>query len=184
MVFLLAALVGAGFGGADQYLGSLSAVPWLVDTSLLSAPWLLLAFLFGCSQRTPRRAVAIGCVATASALIGYFVMTLSPLEGVHLHGNLAPILALVRSERTVIVGGFLTAPLYGYLGFLWRTSKSWISAVLVGGAFCLEPLASALVGRLPQLRMVWVSEVAVGVLLTAWLSWRRSPLRRFPDVHV
>ncbi len=183
MVFILAALVGGAFGGVDQYLGSLAAVPWLVDASLLSAPWLLLPFLFGCSQSTARRGVALGCVATASALVGYFVMTLSPLEGVHLHGHFAPILALLRSECDVIVGGVVSAPLYGYLGFRWRTTKSWISAVLVGGAFCLEPLASALVGRLPQRTTVWVGEVAVGVLLTAWLSWRRSSLRKRPDVH-
>jgi hypothetical protein len=45
MVLFLAAIAGAGFGGADQYFGSLSAIPWLVDTSLLSAPWLSLPFL-------------------------------------------------------------------------------------------------------------------------------------------
>jgi uncharacterized membrane protein len=173
MMFFIAAVAGAVFGGADQYVGSLSAIPWLVDSSLLSAPWLLLPFLFGCSQRSPRRAVVMGCVVTAFALVGYFVMTLSPVEGVHLHGTLAPILALVRSEKTVIIGGVITAALYGFLGFTWRTTKSWICAVLVGGAFCLEPLASALVGRLPQQSVVWVLEIAVGVILTAYLLGSR-----------
>ena len=134
MVFLLAALVGAVFGGADQYLGSLSAIPWLVDSSLLSAPWLLLPFVFGCTQRSSKRAMVIGCVTTAFALIGYFVMTLSPVEGVHLHGSLAPVLGLLRSERTVIVGSVFTAPLYGFLGYEWRAKKAWVSALLVGGA--------------------------------------------------
>jgi hypothetical protein len=34
----LVLLLAAGFGGADQYLGSLSAHPWAADVSLLSAP--------------------------------------------------------------------------------------------------------------------------------------------------
>lgn len=173
MVFFVAALVGAAFGGADQYFGSLSAIPWLVESSLLSAPWLLLPFVFGCTQRSRRRAVVIGAVTTAFALTGYFAMTLSPVEGVHLHGSLAPVLGLLRSERTVIVGGVVTAPLYGFLGYEWRTKKAWVSALLVGGAFCLEPLALALVGRLPQRTEVWVAEVCMGLVMTAYLTWSR-----------
>lgn len=171
MVLLLAVIVGAAFGGADQYLGSLSAIAWGADVSLLSAPWLLLPFVFGCTQRRARRAVAIGCVATASALIGYFVMTLSPLEGVHLNGSMAPILNLLRSESIVIVGGVMTAPLYGYLGFCWRTSRAWLSAFFVGSAFCFEPLARATAGRLPQLTDVWVIEIGVGFVIGGYLIW-------------
>jgi hypothetical protein len=183
MVFLLAALVGAVFGGADQYLGSLSAIPWLVDSSLLSAPWLLLPFVFGCTQRSSKRAMVIGCVTTAFALIGYFVMTLSPVEGVHLHGSLAPVLGLLRSERTVIVGSVFTAPLYGFLGYEWRAKKAWVSALLVGGAFCLEPLALAMVGRLPQRTDVWVAEICLGVVLIGYLSWSKMLSRRSHGVQ-
>jgi hypothetical protein len=183
MVFFLAALVGAAFGGADQYLGSLSAVPWLVDSSLLSAPWLLLPFVFGCTQRSTRRAIVIGCVTTAFALMGYFVMTLSPVEGVHLHGSLAPVLALLRSQRTVIVGSVFTAPLYGFLGYEWRAKRAWISALLLGGAFCLEPLALAIVGRLPQRTNVWVTEVCLGIVLTGYLSWSKLLYRRSHSVQ-
>jgi hypothetical protein len=182
MVFFLAALVGVVFGGTDQYFGSLSAIPWLVDSSLLSAPWLLLPFVFGCTQRSPKRAIVIGCVATAFALVGYFVMTLSPVEGVHLHGSLAPLLALLRSERTVIVGSVVTAPLYGFLGYEWRTKKAWVSALLVGGAFCLEPLALAIVGRLPQRTGVWVVEVCLGVVVSGYLAASRFLYRRSHSV--
>jgi hypothetical protein len=183
MVFLLAAFVGAVFGGTDQYLGSVSAIPWLVESSLLSAPWLLLPFVFGCTQRSAKRAMIIGCLTTAFALIGYFVMTLSPVEGVHLHGSIAPILALLRSERTVIVGSVVTAPLYGFLGYEWRTKKAWVSALLVGGAFCLVPLASAIAGRLPQRTGVWVVEVCLGVIVTSVLSWSRMAYRRSHSVQ-
>jgi hypothetical protein len=73
VVFLLAAVAGAVFGAGDQYLGSLSALPWAAPSSLLSAPWLLLPFMFGWTQLRPRRAVLAGLVVTLSALAGFFV---------------------------------------------------------------------------------------------------------------
>ncbi len=171
MTFVIAIIAGAVFGGSDQYVGSLSAIPWLADVSLLSAPWLVLPFIFGCTQRSSRRAVLIGCVATSAALVGYFVMSLSPLEGVHLHGSVAPVLALLHSQSKVIAGGVVCAPLYGYLGFKWRTTRAWISAILVGGAICLEPLASAAAGRLPRFTAVWIIEIVLGILVTGYLVW-------------
>jgi hypothetical protein len=164
MAFLIAALVGLLFGSIDQYLGSISHIPWLGEASLLSAPWLVLPFIFGCTQVRARRAVEIGCVTTALALVGYFIMTLTPWEGVHLNGNLGPILALLHSEARVIVGAAVTSPLFGYLGYRWRTTRAWWSATLVAGALCLEPLAAAAAGRLPQISAVWISEVSLGLV--------------------
>jgi hypothetical protein len=46
--------------------------------------WLVLAFVFGCTQVGARRAAMIGLTATASAVLGYFALTLSPLERVSL----------------------------------------------------------------------------------------------------
>ena len=182
MAYLLATVAAALFGAGDQYLGSLSAHPWLVDSSLLSAPWLVLPFVFGCTQGGRKRAISIGCIATASALLGYFVMTLTPIEGVHLNGSAAPILDLLHSELPVIVGAMFTAPLYGYLGYRWRTNRDWLSAVLVGGAVCLEPLATAAVGRLPRLSEVWIGEVIFGLVMCGFFLWRgllyRSHARR------
>jgi hypothetical protein len=158
-----AALLGLVFGAGDQYLGSRAGHPWLSDVSLLSAPWLALPFLVGSTQRTVRRAIVGGSVATVAALAGYFVMTLSPVEGVHLNGA-APIVALLRSELAVELGGVVTTPLYSYLGFRWRESRAWLSALLVAGALILEPLATALVGRLPGVSVVWIAEMTVGVV--------------------
>jgi hypothetical protein len=175
MAFLVAVIVGALFGSVDQYLGSISHIPWLGEVSLLSAPWLVLPFVFGCTQRRAVRAIHIGCVATAAALLGYFVMTLTPMEGVHLHGSLGPVFALLHSEVRVIVGAIVTSPLFGYLGYRWRTARAWLSAALVAGAICLEPLASAAAGRLPQFRAVWIAEIAVGLLVAAYFGltgWR------------
>jgi hypothetical protein len=44
----------------------------------------VLAFVFGCTQVGARRAAMIGLTATASAVLGYFALTLSPLERVSL----------------------------------------------------------------------------------------------------
>jgi hypothetical protein len=178
MIYLLAVTVSAVFGGVDQYLGSISAIPWLPEISLLSAPWLVLPFVFACTQRTPRRAIIIAYVATTSALIAYFIMTLTPMENVHLNGSLGPVFALLHSEAHVIVGAAVTSPLYGYLGFRWRTQRAWMSAVLVGGAICLEPLASASVGRLPQFPEVWGAQIAIGLLVSGYFVWRGTHFRR------
>ena len=84
MIVVAALLLAALFGGGDQYLGSMSWHPWAADVSLLSAPWLVLAFIAGWTQRDPRRAALLGLACTASAFLGYGLMTLSPVENAHL----------------------------------------------------------------------------------------------------
>jgi TctA family transporter len=82
MTFLLAALLGLGFGAADQQPGTLTAElgPWTSTAAQVSAPWLVLPFLIGMTQQRARRAAVLGLVVTASALLGYFAMTYSPIE--------------------------------------------------------------------------------------------------------
>ena len=53
MVIALVLLLAAAFGAGDRYLGSLVHHPWGADVASLSAPWLLLAFLAGATQRNP-----------------------------------------------------------------------------------------------------------------------------------
>jgi hypothetical protein len=103
MVVVAAVLFSAAFGAGDQYLGSLSWHPWAADVSLLSAPWLVLPFLAGWTQREPRRAMLLGFACTVAALVGYGLMTLSPVENAHL--TVASASAFVHSEARVIVGG-------------------------------------------------------------------------------
>ena len=71
MVFVLAILVGLGFGAADQYLGTIHITSvvgtWTISVSLMSAPWLLLPFGFGATQERPRRAVLVGLASTLAA---------------------------------------------------------------------------------------------------------------------
>src|SRR5438093_959824 len=117
MVFV-ALILAAIFGAGDQYLGSLSWVPWGADVSLLSAPWLVLAFLAGWTQRDPRRAAAVGLACTLAAVAGYGAMTLSPVENAVV--TLRSISGFARSENDVIVGGLVTGPLFGWFGQQWR----------------------------------------------------------------
>jgi hypothetical protein len=176
VIFGLAVLLGAAFGGADQYLGSLAAVPWATATSLLSAPWLVLPFCFGWTQVSARRAVLVGTVATYAALVAYGAMTLSPIEGARLTD--ASALGFVHSEARVLIGGVVTGPLYGLLGQRWRTRRAWISAFFVAGAVMLEPLAKGIVGRMPTPNFVPISEFALGVLMAVAFLIARVAHRR------
>jgi hypothetical protein len=164
MIFLVAIVVGLAFGGADQYLGSLIRLgPWTVSVSQMSAPWLILPFAFGCTQRRPGRAALVALVATASALTGYFAMTLSPVEGVALSSALAGVPGLVGSNLQNILGGAVTAPLCGLVGYRARAGQWWPGAVLVAGALCLEPMARRAAGELYPPRFVWQAEVVLGL---------------------
>jgi hypothetical protein len=166
VMFLLAVVVGAGFGGGDQYLGSLNAPGlWTVSLSLLSAPWLVLPFAFGCSQLRSSRAAAIGLVVTLS---GYLLMIMGPFEGGHSSFSVPEVHGLLLSNTRNIVGGLVAGPLYGLLGQRWRTRRAWISAGLVAGALCLEPLAEVAAGHhYPGASTVYPVEVAAGIAFGA-----------------
>lgn len=162
---LLAALL---FGGADQYLGSLSAQPWLTDVSLLSAPWLAVPLLAGLSQPTARRGALAGLAATAAALAGYAAMTLSPVENAHL--TLAALRGFVVSDPPVFIGACVTGPLFGWLGRQRRT----LGLLLLAGATAFEPAAHALYGGAIRAEGVVAAEVSAGVLLAAYASAARA----------
>lgn len=150
---LVAAVVGLVFGAVDQYLGTIRFGPWAWTLSGMSAPWLVLPFVVGMTQERSRRAMLLGLVVTLAALVGYFAMTYSPMEGTPIDEFLARFWTIVRTgfDPLWILGGAVTGPLFGFLGHRWRVERSRVSAVLVAGALCLEPVARAVTGRLsPQ----------------------------------
>jgi hypothetical protein len=179
MVVALALVLAAAFGAGDQYLGSLTgsghawAVGWSSDVSLLSAPWLVLPFVAGATQRDARRAALLGLACTYAALLGYALMTLSPVE--HAHVTVATIRGFVVSERPVIIGGLVTGPLFGWFGQQWRTRRAILGALVTAAALCLEPLARRAAVRPIQDRDVWLAEVAAGLALAAVVLVRRTP---------
>jgi hypothetical protein len=185
MAFLIAAILGLAFGAADQYLGSMLWLgSWAPTAAQVSAPWLILPFVAGMTQERPRRAMALGLVVTAAALLGYFAMTYSPME-IHpwtFHRFTTGMVAVTTRgwyNPVYIVSGLVTGPLFGLLGQRWRVRRSWVSAVLVAGALCLEPLARLGVGQLMPPTPVWTVEVVSGAVVAALfayasLSWRRA----------
>jgi hypothetical protein len=171
MGLVLVALTSFLFGAADQYLGGLWSAThlgfWSIDLSMMSAPWLALPFLVGARERVASRAAWMGALATFAALLGYFAMTLSPIEGVGLR-QVHPLPFLV-SQLHVILPAVVTGPAWGWLGHRWRSGRSWVGAVLVGGAFCLEPLARSVYGQPFAAADVATAETVGGVLLTGLL---------------
>jgi hypothetical protein len=167
MGIALALVASVAFGAGDQYLGSLTgsghawAAGWSSDLSLLSAPWLVLPFVAGATQRLPRRAALLGLACTYAALLGYAVMTLSPVE--HAHLSAATLRGFVISERSVLVGGIVTGPLFGWFGQRWRTRREIWGALLTAAALCLEPLARRASVDPIRYRNVWLAEVAAGL---------------------
>jgi hypothetical protein len=179
VVFLVAAIVGLVFGGADQYLGSLVLLgSWTSTVSGVSAPWLVLAFACGTTQTQQHRAALVGLTAVMSALAGYFLMTISPIESVPLNHFPADMIALARADLAVIIGGLALAPLFGLLGQRWRTKRSWISAAAAAATICLEPLARFCVGRLWSPELVWLIEISLGTCLAAYFVQTGRTYRR------
>jgi hypothetical protein len=176
VVLVVALLVGLVFGAGDQYLGSqVTLGSWTAAASLLSAPWLVLAFALGCTQSRAGRAVGVGLLVTVSALAGYFVMLASPLEGARL--SLPALGAWLSSSRWVVVGGFVTGPVFGFLGQRWRTKRAWLSAALVAGALCLEPLSERVANR-TWVGSVSLFEVAAGIASATYFLVRGTAFRR------
>jgi MFS family permease len=112
----------------------------------------------------------VGLVVSSSALSGYFLMIMGPFEGGHSSLDIREVHGLLLSNVLNIAGGFVTGPLYGWLGQRWRTRRAWMSAVLVAGALCLEPFAVTAVGRSypGESAAVWTVEVLAGIAVAAY----------------
>jgi Family of unknown function (DUF6518) len=180
VIYLVTAVTGLVFGGLDQVLGTLWSTShlgvWTESVSLMSAPWLALPFLAGWRAPERRRAMLLGLVVTAAGLCGYFILTLSPAEGVS--ASQIHLTAFVHSQLHVIVPGVVTGPLFGWLGNLWRTSRSWLSATAVIVAFCGEPLVRWLVRQPIPSAQVATIEVAAGLAVAGYFVLNRRAWRR------
>jgi hypothetical protein len=185
VTFLVAAILGLVFGAADQYLGSMSWLgSWVATAAQMSAPWLVLPFVMGTTQESPRRAALLGLVVTMSALLGYWAMTYSPME-IHpwtwnrFTAGLIAVTTRGWYNPLYILGGLVMGPLFGVLGQRWRVRRWWPSAAIVAGALCLEPLARSVTGQLMPPTPVWTVEVTAGlivgaVFVYAVMTWRRT----------
>ena len=184
MAYGIAIVAGLLFGAGDQYLGTLAAGSllgtWTWTASGMSAPWVIAPFLTGSTQDRSRRAMALGLVVTLSALVGYFAMSHSPMEGAALKDFWPRVTRMVTTgyNPVWIAAGLVTGPLFGYLGNRWRVDRWWVSAVAVASSLCLEPLARLPVGRLEPPPVVWGAEVALGIAAAAWFAFVITSARR------
>jgi hypothetical protein len=174
----LACLLALAFGAADQYVGSLSAHPLGADLSGLSAPWLALPFAVGAFQRAGRRAAALGVACTLAALLGYTVMTFSPVENAHL--SVAGLLGFLRGGNVRwFAAGMFTGPLFGWLGYRWRVDRALWAGLSVAVAIVLEPFARHVYGNAIRSASLAAAETCVGVALAAVMAV--AGLRRRPS---
>ena len=156
------------FGGLDQYIGSLYS-SFATAVSGMSAPWLLLPFAAGAAQVTRRSSAWIGLAATWLAVIGYVLMIDSPMEGSH--PSLQLVAATAHSQWPWFLGGLISGPVYGVLGYLWRARRSWLSAVLAAIPVLLEPLGNRLGFRPSMDLTASYAEAAIGLVLGLYFGF-------------
>jgi len=168
---LLLAVVGAFIFGcmdARLYLGR-GAGFWV---SNVSSVWLLLPFVAGAAAtRTRRGAIGLGTTLTMSAFAAFYGWTV-----VH-HAH-----QFTSRDVLFLLGGAVSGPLFGLLGRVWATHRSWVLGLPLVVAFVGEPYAwYRHVGRLPNPHVIWTVEVAVGIgLAGAFIVANRANRLRRP----
>jgi Family of unknown function (DUF6518) len=184
---LLILAAAFAFGALDQYIGSLFS-NFATAVSGMSAPWLLLPFAAGAAQATRTgaagsravwlRAAGYGLAATWLAVIGYVLMIDSPMEGVH--PTVRVVTATVRSQWPWWLGGLVSGPLYGVLGWLWRSRRSWLSAALAAIPVLFEPVLGHF-GFRPAIDVTAsYAEAAAGLALAGYFWFSRRRVRQAP----
>lgn len=182
---LLILAAAFAFGALDQYIGSLFS-NFATAVSGMSAPWLLLPFAAGAAQATRPaaagsgaiwlRAAGFGLAATWLAVIGYVLMIDSPMEGVH--PTVRVVTATVHSQWPWWLGGLVSGPLYGVLGWLWRSRRSWLSAALAAIPVLFEPVLGHF-GFRPAIDVTAsYTEAAAGLALAGYFWYFRRRVRR------
>jgi hypothetical protein len=184
---LLILAAAFAFGALDQYIGSLFS-NFATAVSGMSAPWLLLPFAAGAAQAIRpgaagsrsgwQHAAGFGLAATWLAVIGYVLMIDSPMEGVH--PTVQVVTATVRSQWPWWLGGLVSGPLYGVLGWLWRSRRSWLSAALAAIPVLFEPVLSRF-GFRPAIDVTAsYAEAATGLALAGYFGYLLFRARRTP----
>lgn len=179
----LAAFVLAGFvyGLVVSHIPSPSTVGvfWV---SNLSAPWLLLAFLAGWSQRSRLWAAVAGALTDVAAIAGFYLAFLLIDPGPGPFGRPTPTLTRIAENMGSWLGfiapwlayAVVAGLVFGLLGWWWGRSRSLLAGAAVCLAFVLEPVAWTLYdGHLPRPAVIWIAEAVVGLAALAWLLTAR-----------
>src|ERR1035437_813587 len=153
-----------------------------------SAPWAVLAFAVGWSQRSKLSAVLGGVVAEVACVFAFYAQSLVVWfeEPRRLLGG-DPYPGLLQFTETAIarwlsyyIGPWLVIAVgagvvYGVLGRRWGHSRSIVAGLAIALPFFVEPLAWHVHDGFPNSPLVlWLVEIGVGIALLVWvLMYRR-----------
>lgn len=180
---LLPAFVLAGglYGFATSSIPSPHGVSafWIGN---LCAPWLVLAFLAGRTQRSWRWAVAAGALIDIACVVGFYLnaLTLDPLElGLPASTSMLTI-ATTSFGRWLnyiaywLLAAVLGGAIYGALGFWWRRSRLLVAGLALAAPFLVEPVLWPLRNGYYQGPWpLWAVEVVVGLLIVGGIMRER-----------
>jgi Family of unknown function (DUF6518) len=132
--------------------------PLLDTVANVGSLWLGLAFLAGLLARSPKLAALGGVVALLAALFGFYdAMRLADQTGMHLTLHVA---------RGWTAAALLCGPVYGVLGYLWRTRRSAPAVLALAAPFVMEPVAwLARIHPLAPRLSICIVESAAGVVM-------------------
>jgi hypothetical protein len=182
-----------GLAAAGAVLGAaLAHIPAPSDPSSFwianySAPWALLPFLAGRTQRTWRWALAAGVLLDVGCVLGFYSGFLTADAGrLGAAPETPPAELLVAGlvhwavfTAPWVVLATATGAAYGLLGRAWARSRAAVACLAVISPFLAEPLLWRLYrGYLPGPLVVWVLEAAFGALLTVWFAVQLASARR------
>jgi Family of unknown function (DUF6518) len=168
-IALVFPLLGLAFGVAAALF---KGEDWGVRTIVgnLSAPWLVLPFLAGWSRRSFAAAAGLGAATSVLSVVGFYTCY-------------ALVFALVSSHTlgtdvAVLAGALVAGPVYGALGYWWRSRRSLAAGLAVGAAFVGEPLAQLALWRVRQVPVghtsvgdhpvVFALEASIGFAVCGW----------------
>jgi hypothetical protein len=150
-----------------------------------SAPWAVLAFGAGWSQRSRRWAGIGGVGAEVACVAGFYgkFLVFDP-DRLGLPRSTTPItlietglsqwLWFIAPWLAVAIGAGIV---YGLLGRWWGESRSIVAGVALALPFIVEPAAwRVYVGFGQGPLVIWLIEIAVGITLLGWVLMARRPL--------
>jgi Family of unknown function (DUF6518) len=129
--FGVVAAVVDGKSGGDGVLAELRN-----SLGKLSTPYLVLAFVAGTTYARLGAGALAGLTATASALLGYYLVSAAVVGE----------LAVFSSNRGYLQGGVVTGLAFGALGAWWGQRRELSATIVAGVLLMAEPLVLLALG--------------------------------------
>jgi hypothetical protein len=181
-MLLMVAVAGAAFGFGMSSIPSPHQVSvfWVGN---FCAPWLVLSFLAGRTQRSWAWAAIAGVLADVACVVGFYsrFLTFDAMRlGLPLSSSLADRVSVGFTHWFNFIAPWLLAVLlggglYGVLGSWWRRSRSTAAGVALALPFLAEPgLWPLRNGYYQGPWFLWAVELAVGIVVAGVMVRRRA----------